>query len=107
MTSMSSKQTAYPECVVCTAEACSIAESGQSAPQVSKISFCSCSNQVLTFLAIVFSLALGLIFGIVYAADLLIAVPALIILAVVLGILVIAALIFYLCYCRRRCPCCC
>lgn len=66
---------------------------------------CNCSLRVLAFFAIMLAATLGLIFGILFAAALTVAVPALIILAVILFVGIVGLVIFRLCMCcyRKRC----
>lgn len=67
--------------------------------------FCCCSNSVVAFLAFLFAFTLGLIFGALFAATLLIALPTLIASAVLLAIMIITILIFRRCNCCRNNPC--
>lgn len=68
-------------------------------------SMCVCSTWVIAFFAILLGTSLGLIFGTLFAADLLIAIPALIIFAAVMAVLIVALLIYRYCMCcrGRRC----
>jgi hypothetical protein len=70
-----------------------------------KAYLCACSLRVLAFFAFMLGATLGLIFGVLFAAELLVAIPALIILAVILAIIIVGLVILRLCLCcyRRRC----
>ncbi|HMM32350.1 MAG TPA: hypothetical protein PKB13_11315 [Clostridia bacterium] len=67
--------------------------------------FCWCSSKVLCFMAVLLGATLGLIFGVVYAADLLIALPTLIVLAIILAIIIIGIVIFRVCLCCKSRAC--
>ncbi|HWQ59306.1 MAG TPA: hypothetical protein VN540_09835 [Clostridia bacterium] len=66
---------------------------------------CVCTLRALAFFAVVLAATLGLIFGVLFAAELLVAIPSLIILAVILFVIIVAMVIFRLCMCcyRKRC----
>lgn len=67
--------------------------------------FCYCSSKVIAFLAFLLSFTLGLIFGALFAEVFLSELPILITSAVLLGVMILAILIFKKCNCCRHKPC--
>lgn len=63
--------------------------------------FCISSLKVLCFYTTLLAAALGLIFGAVFAVAILIGLPAIIVFAVVMAVLIIATLIYRCLACRR------
>ncbi|MBQ9951461.1 MAG: hypothetical protein IJO98_04905 [Clostridia bacterium] len=59
---------------------------------------CACIERMISFFVLLFALALGLVFGVIYAEQILPALAAIIVFAVTMAAAVIALLI--LCRCR-------
>ncbi len=69
----------------------------------------NCLYIVATILLVAFTLVIGIIIGAALAGTILVALPAIIVLAIVLGLLLILTLILLVC-CRKKekkCKCCC
>ena len=89
------------------------AEAEATAVETAAISRCKerdfCLNIVLGFLSILLAFTLGLIVGALLSLFVLIALPAIIVFAIVLAVLIISLLIFR--WCRKdkkdHCRCCC
>lgn len=66
---------------------------------------CMCSAKVLYLFVVFLALALGLILGAVFADVILLALPAVIVFAVVMAVLILALAIYRYCICcrSRRC----
>lgn len=69
----------------------------------------NCLYAVVTILLAAFTLVIGIIIGAALAGTILVALPAIIVLAIVLGLLLILTLILLVCYRKKekKCKCCC
>ena len=66
---------------------------------------CWCADKILCFLLVLFAFTLGLILGTVFARILFFALPALIVLGVLLVILIVKTLIVKRCKCCKKNSC--